>query len=110
MFTQICKWDNNLAINLPEDIADQACLSKGMNIEVSVIDGKIIIMPTIKKYTLIKLLAGVTLDNHGEVETGFTVGNEIIDRDEEKEKVDNVWDLLKNLASTVAATKNWLIR
>jgi len=39
-----------------------------------VIDGVIIITPTVKKYTLSELLAGVTPENlHGEVETGFTV-------------------------------------
>ena len=76
MLTQICKWNNNLTINLPDHVVDQACLAEGMDIEISVIDGKIIIMP--KKYTLSELLAGVTPENlHGEVETGFAVGNEI---------------------------------
>jgi antitoxin MazE len=78
MLTQICKWNNQLTINLPKDVTDQVCLAEGMDIEISVFDGKIIITPNVKKYTLSELLAGITPENiHDEVDTGFAVGNEI---------------------------------
>jgi len=78
MLTQIRKWNNQLTINLPKDVTDQVCLAEGMDIEISVFDGKIIITPNVKKYTLSELLAGITPENiHDEVDTGFAVGNEI---------------------------------
>jgi len=78
MLTQIRKWNNQLTINLPKDVADQVCLAEGMDIEISVFNGKIIITPNVKKYTLSELLAGITPENiHDEVDTGFAVGNEI---------------------------------
>lgn len=77
MNAQVFKWENKIAICIPEEFADQACLEEGMELEIRVVDGKVIISPTVKKYDLGELLAGLTPENlHGELDTGDAIGLE----------------------------------
>jgi antitoxin MazE len=77
MHTQVRKWENKIAICIPEELAAQAYLEEGMELEIQVVDGKVIITPIIKKYELSELLAGVTPENlHDEIDTGDLVGRE----------------------------------
>jgi antitoxin MazE len=78
MQTQARKWENEIAICIPKELAAQACLEEGMELEIKVVDGKVIITPIVKKYELSDLLAGVTPENlHDEIDTGNAVGCEV---------------------------------
>ncbi|BDI14622.1 multidrug transporter MatE [Nostoc cf. commune SO-36] len=78
MTTVVAKWGNSLAIRIPRAVAEQAHITEGTGIELSVQGDNIIITPRKrKKYTLDELLEGMTPDKfHPEFETGNPVGNE----------------------------------
>ena len=77
MNSNIREWGNSLAIRIPQALAIEAGLEKDAEIELSVINGRLIIERT-PKYTLEELLAGVTPENlHAETDTGDPVGNEV---------------------------------
>jgi antitoxin MazE len=78
MLTHIRKWGNSLALRIPQSVAREIGLSQDSSVEISLVDGKLVIAPVIKrKLTLAKLLAQVTDENiHHEVDTGSTVGRE----------------------------------
>ncbi len=79
MRTRIQKWGNSLALRIPKSFADEVGLQRETTIEVSLVDGKLVITPLAKpKPTLKQLLAKVTGDNlHREVDTGSATGNEM---------------------------------
>ena len=79
MLTRVQKWGNSLAVRIPKPFANEAGLEPDTPVEMSVVDGKIIV-ETVREPTLTldQLLAQVTDDNlHREVDTGPTLGNEI---------------------------------
>ena len=78
MTAVIAKWGNSLAIRIPKAVAEQANITEGTGIDLSVEGNNIIITPQKrKKYTLDELLEGMTTDKfHPEFETGNAVGNE----------------------------------
>ncbi len=78
MLTKIQKWGNSLALRIPKAFAAEAQLQNDSLVEISIVEGKIIIAPaTTPSWTLDELLAGITKDNlHPETETGTAVGNE----------------------------------
>ncbi|MBC6431818.1 AbrB/MazE/SpoVT family DNA-binding domain-containing protein [Nostoc sp. HG1] len=78
MTAVVAKWGNSLAIRIPRAVAEQADVTEGTAIELSVEGNNIIITPQKrKKYTLDELLEGMTPDKfHPEFETGNAVGNE----------------------------------
>ncbi len=75
----VTKWGNSLGVRIPSVLAKQIELTEGMQVGISVVDGKLVIAPeNRKKYTLEELLDGMTPDRcHSEVEMGAPVGNEI---------------------------------
>ena len=76
---QIGKWGNSLALRIPSAVAQEAAVSEGKSVEISVESGRIIITPIAKapRYTLDELVAGITEENrHEETDTGPAVGNE----------------------------------
>ena len=79
MLTKVQKWGNSLALRIPKAFALDAQLSNNSFVEMSVVEGQIIIKPIpIKEWTLDELLAGITVENlHSEVDTGVALGNEI---------------------------------
>ncbi|MBD2189085.1 AbrB/MazE/SpoVT family DNA-binding domain-containing protein [Pseudanabaena mucicola] len=79
MTTAISKWGNSLAIRIPQAIAEQAQIQAGSEINIDIIDGKIVLTPyRRKKYMLDELLDGMTSENlHAEISTGIPVGNEV---------------------------------
>lgn len=79
MLTKIHKWGNSFAIRIPKSLASEARFEKDSIIEMSIIDKQIIIEAVkVPKYSLEKLLSGISHDNiHSETETGKVVGNEI---------------------------------
>ena len=78
MKTRVQKWGNSLALRIPKSFADEVGLQKETSVEVSLVDGKIVITRlTEPKLTLEQLLSKVTKDNlHDEIDTGPAVGNE----------------------------------
>jgi antitoxin MazE len=79
MLTKVQKWGNSLALRIPKAFALDAQLGTDTLIDVTLVDGRIIIEPIpTPSWTLEQLLAGVTSNNiHHEIDTGDAVGNEI---------------------------------
>ncbi len=79
MLTKVQKWGNSLALRIPKAFALDAQLDNDSVVEVSLVDGQIVIKPVQSPtWTLEKLLAGINNDNiHGETDTGEAIGNEV---------------------------------
>ena len=78
MTTKIQKWGNSLAIRIPKAFAAEADLSELSTVDLSIIDGKLVLTPFIvPAYTLEELVGGITDDNlHEAFWTGPPVGRE----------------------------------
>ncbi len=78
MLTRVKKWDNSLAVRIPKPFADEVGLEQNAAVEVSLVGGKLVIVPVLEStLSLDQLLAQVTEDNlHSEVDTGPAVGKE----------------------------------
>jgi antitoxin MazE len=73
----INRWGNSLGVRIPLPVANELGFKIGTIVDVTVEDGKAVISPIKKKYTLSELLEGVTPDLiEGEYNWGQTVGNE----------------------------------
>lgn len=79
MRTKIQKWGNSLALRIPKPFALDAQLENNSIVEISLVDGRIVIKPiAAHHWTLEQLLSGVTSDNlHQEIDIGAAVGNEV---------------------------------
>ncbi len=74
----VTKWGNSLAVRIPKNLASQINLKEGSSISITVSEGKIVISPKRKKYTLEELLEGTSPDDFGgEIDWGEPVGVEI---------------------------------
>jgi len=78
MKTRVQKWGNSLALRIPKSFAAEVGIDPNSSVEMSLRDGKLIVVPSDKpKFTLRQLLAQVTEENlHHEVDTGPAVGGE----------------------------------
>jgi antitoxin MazE len=78
MKARVQKWGNSLAVRIPKSFAGEASIRHDSLVEMSVEDGKIILLPVVEpKLSLAQLLEGVTEENrHQEVDTGSAVGGE----------------------------------
>ncbi len=79
MLTKVQKWGNSLALRIPKAFALHAQLKNDSFVEISMIEGQIIVTPVVAQtWTLEELLAGINKNNlHHEVDTGSAVGNEV---------------------------------
>jgi antitoxin MazE len=79
MKTRVQKWGNSLALRIPKSFAAEAGLSEDVPVEMSLVEGRLIIRPLPEESpTLGELLRGVTDENRpGEWDTGPAVGREI---------------------------------
>lgn len=78
MKTRLRKWGNSLALRVPSSFAKDTHVEDGSEVEISVVEGKLIITPLIKRYSLDELLAAVSKKNlHSEIDTGKPTGKEI---------------------------------
>jgi antitoxin MazE len=79
MLTRVRKWGNSLAVRIPKPFADEVGLKPDTAVEVSLVDGKLVVRPVREPaLSLDQLLAQVTQDNlQREVNTGPAVGNEV---------------------------------
>ncbi|MBI3537788.1 MAG: AbrB/MazE/SpoVT family DNA-binding domain-containing protein [Chloroflexi bacterium] len=78
MITRVQKLGNSFALRIPKSFAAKVGLDRNSSVEVSLMDGKLVIAPVVKrKLTLAKLLSQVTEQNlHREFDAGFAVGRE----------------------------------
>jgi antitoxin MazE len=75
MNTRIGKLGNSLAVCLPCAHAKELDLKEGMEMEVSLVKGGILLRA--RRYTLDELVAGISPENtHGETDWGQAVGRE----------------------------------
>lgn len=78
MKATIQKWGNSLAIRIPKNITKDSGVSEGSSIDIVVENGKIVLSPVKKEYSLNELLKNITIDNiHSEISTGDQIGGEI---------------------------------
>jgi antitoxin MazE len=77
MHTQIGRWGNSLAVRIPGTYAKDLDLKEGMDLEVSLVDGAILLRPRPKQYSLDELVSAITPENtHGETNWGEALGRE----------------------------------
>ena len=77
MKTRVQKWGNSLALRIPKTFAEEAGLQDETEVDVSIVEGRLVVEASRPHYTLEELLAGVTEDNiHEETDTGAPLGNE----------------------------------
>ncbi|HZV05682.1 MAG TPA: AbrB/MazE/SpoVT family DNA-binding domain-containing protein [Gemmataceae bacterium] len=78
MKTRVQKWGNSLALRIPKSFAAEAGLEEDAPVELSVVEGKLIVEPVAPKPpTLEELLRDVTDENlHDEWDTGPAAGKE----------------------------------
>jgi antitoxin MazE len=77
MITQIGRWGNSLAVRIPGIYAKDLDLKEGMELDMSLVEGGILLRPRPSGYTLEELVAGITAENvHGETDWGEAVGRE----------------------------------
>jgi antitoxin MazE len=75
--TQIGKWGNSLAVRIPGTYARDLDLKEGMELDVAVVEGGILLRPRRAEYTLEELVNQITPENlHGETDWGKPVGRE----------------------------------
>jgi antitoxin MazE len=73
----VTRWGNSLGLRIPQHIAAAIQLTEGSQVILEVSDGRLVVKPKRKKYSLEELLAGITPENlHKETQTGESVGNE----------------------------------
>jgi len=78
MQARIQKWGNSLALRIPKSFAQEVGLDQGATVNVSLEDGKLVVVPVSEPpLTLDQLLEQITEDNiHHEIDTGPAVGEE----------------------------------
>ena len=79
MKTRVQKWGNSLALRIPRSFAAEARLQENTAVELSLVDGKLIVHAFASEpLSLEELLRGVTEQNlHGEWHTGSPLGKEV---------------------------------
>ncbi|NJL35857.1 MAG: AbrB/MazE/SpoVT family DNA-binding domain-containing protein [Leptolyngbyaceae cyanobacterium RM2_2_4] len=78
MVSTVSKWGNSLAIRIPQNLAKEINLAEGVEIDLEVINGALVLKPKVRKrYSLSELVMEITPDNlHAEIDAGGAVGNE----------------------------------
>ncbi len=78
MVATVARWGNSLAIRLPQHLVKEIQLTEGVEVDLVVIDGNLVIKPRLRKrYSLDDLISAITPENlHTEIESGIAVGNE----------------------------------
>jgi antitoxin MazE len=68
---------NSLAVRIPGTYAKELRLQEGVELEVTRVDGGLLLRPRKHEYTLEELLKQVNTENlHGETDWGSAVGSE----------------------------------
>jgi antitoxin MazE len=74
------KWGNSPSIRIPANVMHAASLNVEDKLELSVEEGRLILVPVkAKEYSLDSLLAGITPENiHAKVDFGSPAGKELL--------------------------------
>lgn len=76
---RISKWGNSLGVRLPPEIAARAGIVEGACVEMeSYQDGRIVITPSRRPFTIEELVEGMTPERSELMEDDWPVGNELI--------------------------------
>jgi antitoxin MazE len=76
--TQLGKWGNSLAVRIPGTYAKELELEEGAELEVTRVEGGLLLSPRKREYKLEELLARIKAENvHGETDCGTAVGREL---------------------------------
>ena len=71
------KWGNSLALRLPKQVIEELAIADGAPVTLEVKDGRLVVEPARKKYTLDELLADYKPEHrNGETDWGRPVGKE----------------------------------
>lgn len=77
MKTQVGKWGNSLAVRIPGTYVKELELEEGMELDVTRVDGGLMVCARKREYTLDELLKNIKPENlHGETDWGTAVGGE----------------------------------
>jgi antitoxin MazE len=77
MQTQVGKWGNSLAVRIPGVYAKDLGLAEGMEMDVTPVEGGLLLRTPKKSYTLDELVSQITPENlHGETDWGSAGGRE----------------------------------
>ncbi len=77
MHTQIGKWGNSLAVRIPGAYAKDLDLKEGMDLDVSLVEGGILLRRHSREYSLEELVSRITPENmHEETDWGENLGRE----------------------------------
>ena len=74
----IAKWGNSLAIRIPQSLAKEVQLTEGVEVDLRVVDGSLVMKPSSRKrYSLDELVQEITAENiHTEIDSRTVMGNE----------------------------------
>jgi antitoxin MazE len=76
--THISKWGNSLAVRLPKPFVDELGLGEGAEVEITLRDGRLILVAASREYALEELVEGITAENrHQESDWGRPKGREV---------------------------------
>jgi antitoxin MazE len=77
MNVEIQKWGNSGAIRLPAAVMKQLNVTLGDQLDLTVEEGRIVLVPAAREYRLEDLVCGITKTNlHAAVDFGSPVGRE----------------------------------
>jgi antitoxin MazE len=76
---RVTKWGNSLGLRVPKDVAARAGLVEGARVDIEAFaDGRIIVTPSRRRFTLEELLAGMTPEKKHPLEDDGPVGKELL--------------------------------
>lgn len=80
MLTKVQKWGNSLGVRIPRSFAEEAQVSAGSTVTISVEGGGLMVRPVRRRtYRLSDLIERIKRENlHGGIDTGARVGRELL--------------------------------
>lgn len=76
---RITRWGNSLGLRVPRDVAARAGLTEGTRVDIEGFeDGRIVVTPSRRRFTIEELVAGMTPENEHPLEDDGPVGDELI--------------------------------
>lgn len=76
---RVSKWGNSLGLRVPRDVAARAGLTEGARVDIEGFpDGRIVITPSRRNFTIEELVAGMTPERSEFMEDDWPVGDELI--------------------------------
>jgi antitoxin MazE len=76
---KVTKWGNSLGLRVPKEVAARAGLTEGTRVEIEGFpDGRVVVTPSRRRFTLEELLAGMDPNNQHPLEDDGPVGKELL--------------------------------